>query len=376
MCHSSILISDGKREMFGSSKAVSVTALILYSVVFSEGFLRLFSPQPLIPRYVTGGTDGIRANMRNVSFRQVTPEVDVNIVYNSAGMRDDRPPPPLRRGVGECRIALIGDSYFVGFESDFASSFGARLEADMARRGRPCRVLNFAVSGFGTAEMLVALKNRVIPYDPNVVIMSWHSSDPADNIRSGLYGLDGNGKLIQVSKTFLPGVHISDILMTSLAYRWLIENSQLYSAVRESLGMFFKDKLAEFNGARLSFSKFKGRPTFSVPTSVSHQQVVDALDSALVSAVDEVTRTSGAHLLIFDIPSPISRNKFRSNLYLLQPTIVSRISTADPIDAFTRASRDGRAIYLERGERHWTRLGNAVTAEVAATAIADNGWAR
>jgi hypothetical protein len=117
---------------------VTGLAIIAYAMVFGEIFLRTFKPEPLVPRYVTGGPDGIRANIPNVSFRQWTPEVDVTVRYNDKGMRDDRPAPPLARQAGECRVALVGDSYFVGFESDYAHSFARQLEGLLSRAAGRC----------------------------------------------------------------------------------------------------------------------------------------------------------------------------------------------------------------------------------------------
>ena len=319
-------------------------AAIGYSLVFGETFLRAFKPEPLVPRYVTGSSDGIRANMTDVAFRQWTPEVDVTVRYNDRGMRDDRPAPPLTRVAGECRVALVGDSYFVGFESDYPDSFAYQLESRLAKSGVSVRVLDFAVSGFGTAEDLIVLQKRVAPWRPDVVIMSWHASDPDDNFRSGLFRLDG-GQLVATGKSFLPGVSVSDVLMRYRAYRWLIENSHIYSAVRERSGRFFKALLVSIRGY--------GRAAAAVPPDTGPDPATfdlperdppvgnPALDLALLQASRAASQAMGAQFLLFDVPIYSSRTRFVSpqRLYLGDLPGFATVSALPTFEAVARPDR-------------------------------------
>lgn len=356
-------------------------ACFAYALVFGEMFLRLFDPQPLVPRYVTGSVDGIRANMRNVAFRQWTPEVDVTVRYNDQGMRDDRPAPPFAKAPGECRVALLGDSYFVGFESDYSHSFARQLERALAARGRPVRVLNFAVSGFGTAEDLIVLKRRAARWKPDLVIMSWHASDPADNIRSDLFRLGPGGQLEATGNSFLPGIEVSDDLMAVPGYRWLIENSHLYSAVRERAGMMAKAFLAQLRGQQAAaqidaeaFQSWEGYETMpSLLPPRGPGQGNAELDYALIRAVQAEAKAEGAQFLLFDIPTRRNRMEYVSAIetFLGQP---AGIVTASPLDTFAMAARPERKLYWEKGHIHWTPDGNALAAAVAADAVVRRGW--
>ena len=365
-----------------AGRLVLIVAIVAYGVVFGEMFLRVFAPQPLVPRYVTGSADGIRANMQGTTFRQWTPEVDVRVRYNDRGMRDDRPAPPLQKPVGQCRVALLGDSYFVGFESDFASSFAKRLEDDLAAARTPARVLNFAVSGFGTAEDLIALQRRVAAWKPDVVIMSWHNTDPVDNVRSGLFRLDGD-RLVATGTPFLPGIAISDRLMQVPGYRWLIENSQLYSAVRERAAVAIKALLAKLRGGAVAGDT---DPLGLAASDTPAPEFADALlpprgqghgnprlDLALLRASRDAAGGMGAHFLLFDIPIFRSRTEFLSPqaLYLGDLPGFEMVS---PQQDFTAAGSGSTKLYWEKGHLHWTPRGNALAASVAARAIAARGW--
>lgn len=361
---------------------------LAYALVFGELFLRLLDPQPLVPRFVTGGRDGIRANLPGVAFRQWTPEVDVVVRYNAEGMRDDRAPPPLRKRPGECRVALLGDSYFVGFESDFAHSFGKRLEDDLAQAGTPARVLNFAVSGFGTAEMLVAMRSRVAQWQPDVIIQSWHYSDLADNVRAGLFTVDGattgtDVRLLPTGTPFVPGVEISDRLMRVPGYRWLIENSHLYSAVRERAGTGLKTFLAELRGQKPAADDINALAPVSAPPMLDDPLDVfipdrapgmgnPLLDRALVYASRDTAAAIGAHFLLYEVPTSGARTRLTPVLPLLGP--LGGIVTATPLPDFEAVASPDVKLYYERGHHHWTDLANGIAARAAALALARQGW--
>ena len=355
-------------------------AALAYALVFGELFLRALAPQPLVPRFVTGAPDGIRANIPGVAFRQWTPEVDVTVRYNDAGMRDDRPAPPRARPSGECRIALLGDSYFVGFESDYPHSFAKRLEDDLRAAGANARVLDFAVSGFGTAEMLATIDSRVRPWSPDAVVMSWHASDPNDNVRAGLYRLDGDA-LVATGQPFLPGVEISDRLMRLPGYRWLIENSHLYSAVRERIGTAAKTLLAQLRGQQVAADDAAALvpppPLLPDPADVF---VPDRppnfgnahLDRALIVASHNAAARMGAGFLLYEVPTSGSRIRLTAPLGYLGP--LPGIVTASPIEAFRAIASPSVKLYYEQGHHHWTDLGNAIAAAEAARALRAQGW--
>lgn len=371
-----------RRLLTGAAMAFG---LLLYALVFVELFLRVMAPQPLVPRYVSGGSGGIRDNIPNVAFRQWTSEVDVTVRYNDRGMRDDRPAPPLARPAGTCRVALVGDSYFVGFESDYPSSFAKRLEDGLNAAGVPARVLNFAVSGFGTAEDLITIRDRVAPWRPDLIIMSWHASDSADNVRSRLFRVEA-GRPVPAARSYLPGVTVSDSLLRVPGYRWLIENSHAYSAIRESLAVKIKAILARPSddenappAAAVAAAPMAQRPLrvarpgtppldtgpFQPPRRPGDGNV--ALDRALVFASRDAARQAGATFMLYEIPVASDDRKYYGvvdNALGDLPGIV----WASPLADFRGASPD-RKFYLQRGHRHWTADGNAVAARVAVDAI-------
>ena len=51
--------------------------LVLYTLLFAEGFVRVFDPQPLMPRYISGTDWGVRGNIPHARYWHHTPEIDV-----------------------------------------------------------------------------------------------------------------------------------------------------------------------------------------------------------------------------------------------------------------------------------------------------------
>lgn len=344
--------------------------LFVWALVFGEIFLRTLNPQALVPRYVTGGTDGIRANMPDTTFRQWTPEVNVTLHYNDAGMRDDRPAPPIAKAPGECRIAVLGDSYFAGFESDWPHSYTGQLEEILGRQGIDCRVLNFAVSGFGHAEMLVALDSRAKQWQPDLVVVSIHATDGIDNIRAGLFRMEDDGTLIRTGADYLPGVGISDRLNSFALYRWAQENSHLYSAAREWLGRTGKMLLAKL---RMQGTTDTEDEQANPPENAgSDKSFVGnrAFNQALARALAEQSREMEANILFVEIPTMGTRTRYTSVAAdLLGEDLLTQFPFVSPIGRYREIMNEDTKIYLERGHRHWTELGNHEAAMVTAGAI-------
>ena len=233
----------GGRKRFARAlrRALLAAALVLYTLLFAEGFVRVFDPQPLMPRYITGTPWGVRGNIPNARYWHHTAEVDVEYRINSEGLRADRDY-PKRKSPGTCRIGIFGDSFLFGLEVDLRDSFADRLERRLRELGFPVEVLNFSVGGFGTAEMLQTYEQFGRKFDLDVVLFSWDTSDLTDNVRSDLYRLK-NGKLERANREYLPAVNIQDMLMRHRLYRFVADHSQLYTFVRDRLSLLLKMRL-------------------------------------------------------------------------------------------------------------------------------------
>ncbi|HEV7475939.1 MAG TPA: SGNH/GDSL hydrolase family protein [Pyrinomonadaceae bacterium] len=105
---------------------------------------------------------------------------------NSDGLRDREH--SEAKPEGTFRIAVIGDSYCEAFqvspEEAFWSVMAARLQECDAVRGRKIEVINFGVSGYGTAQELLTLREKVWKYTPDLVLLAvTTNNDITDNSR-------------------------------------------------------------------------------------------------------------------------------------------------------------------------------------------------
>jgi len=106
---------------------------------------------------------------------------------NSDGQRDrehakTKPPDTVR-------IAVLGDSFaeamHVPMEQTFWSLLERKLEECHAYPGKHVEVMNFGVSGYGTAQELMTLRQKVWDYSPDLVLLTFTTyNDVYDNSRA------------------------------------------------------------------------------------------------------------------------------------------------------------------------------------------------
>jgi hypothetical protein len=114
-------------------------------------------------------------------------EGEAYIKINSDGLRDrehDKWKPP-----GTFRIAVLGDSWAEAFQVPMEKAFWAVLEKKLREceslRGRKLEVINFGVSGYGTAQELMTLRSHVWGYSPDLVVLAFNgANDVSDNSRA------------------------------------------------------------------------------------------------------------------------------------------------------------------------------------------------
>lgn len=114
-------------------------------------------------------------------------ENDVYVRINNAGLRDREH--SRQKPAATLRIAVIGDSYAealqVPLEDAFWMVLERRLKACGGLDGRDVEVINFGVSGYGTAQELITLREQVWDYAPDIVVLAvTTNNDITDNSRA------------------------------------------------------------------------------------------------------------------------------------------------------------------------------------------------
>jgi hypothetical protein len=153
--------------------------------VLAESLLRLigfrysafYQPDPTLGVRLRPGAQGNFAR-----------EGNAYVSINSRGWRDEEH--ALAKDPGVFRIAVLGDSFAEALQVDISRTFWKLLERSLNVSyclNRPVEVLNFGVSGFGTAQEYLALKNFAAPFQPDLVLLAFLTGN---DIRNNSYELE------------------------------------------------------------------------------------------------------------------------------------------------------------------------------------------
>lgn len=156
---------------------------LLFGILLCEMMLRLIGfSYPIF--YSTDYYRGVALRPSFEGLYQKEGESYVRI--NRDGLRDREHPKP--KPAGTIRIALLGDSYAealqVPVEQAFWSILERKLQECEAFPGKRVEIINFGVSGYGTGQELVSLRNNVWQYSPDIVLLAFTTNnDVSDNSR-------------------------------------------------------------------------------------------------------------------------------------------------------------------------------------------------
>ena len=106
---------------------------------------------------------------------------------NSDGQRDREH--PTTKPSDTVRIAVLGDSFAEAMHVPVAQTFWSLMERKLeecnAFAGKHVEVMNFGVSGYGTAQELMTLRQKVWDYSPDIVVLVFTTyNDIYDNSRA------------------------------------------------------------------------------------------------------------------------------------------------------------------------------------------------
>ncbi|MDZ7627583.1 MAG: SGNH/GDSL hydrolase family protein [Parvularculaceae bacterium] len=329
--------------------------LTAYALLFAEMFVRAFAPQSFVPRDIAPAPWGVRMNRPGAVYEQRTPEMMSIVSINANGLRADRDF-TREKPAGVRRVAVFGDSYMLGYEASYAEMATTQIERTLVEAKCPVEVLNFAVSGFGTAEMLRTLEKDGLRYAPDVVLFQWHHTDPDDTLRANLYALK-EGALVETGETYLPAMGARRAVEGNPLIRFIAGHSHLFTIVRERASRFVRRAMAGH--------------VFSRKTTggAAEERMAGPLDLAILARAESVSREAGATFFVVDVPSAPARMRFRSSFRLLPPEVAARPTYITPLEAFEKAAGPDQKLYWEKGHRHLTPRGNEVLASVVAARL-------
>jgi hypothetical protein len=169
-------------------------------------------------------------------------EGEAYIKINSDGLRDAEH--PKAKPSNTFRIAVLGDSYPEAFPVAQADAFWSVMQAKLERcgsfAGKHVEVINFGVSGYGTAQELITLREHVWAYSPDLVLLAiTTNNDISDNSRrlkktdEVPYFVYRDGKLaLDDSFKESRGFRLRQSVLSRMG-RWFKDHSRLVQAVNQ-----------------------------------------------------------------------------------------------------------------------------------------------
>ena len=172
--------SKKKRLMF---KFLLVAIGLFFGLLITEIFLRVTGySYPMF--YQTDTTRGyaLSPNMKGWYRKEGKSYVEIN----SDGLRDEEH--SIAKPDNTIRIALVGDSYPEAFQVSLEEAFWKIMQRKLrecgAFGGKQIEIINFGVSGYGTAQEFITLREQVWKYSPDIVILAMTTNnDITDNSR-------------------------------------------------------------------------------------------------------------------------------------------------------------------------------------------------
>lgn len=120
-----------------------------------------------------------------------TREGHALVHVNRDGFRG--PEPQLAHPTDTYRIAVVGDSFTEATQIEYANTFSAVLERELAScaalKGRKVEVLDFGIDGYGTAQELLTMRDHAERFSPDAIVLAFF---PGNDVRNNSVELEGD----------------------------------------------------------------------------------------------------------------------------------------------------------------------------------------
>lgn len=260
-------------------------------------------------------------------------EGEAYIRISSEGLRDrehTKQKPP-----GTLRIAVLGDSFAEALQVPMEKTFWAVMERQFQEcaGSHKIEVINFGVSGYGTALELITLREKVWDYSPDIVVLAMTTgNDISDNSRALKkaedvpYFIERDGQLV-LDDSFLnsPTFRLRrSILNRSL--RWLRNYSRVAQAGFEAYYVIANRATSEQGqkGSPDGVELGQYAAVFQEPTDAVWKDAWRVTERLLVLMRDEVARR-GAKFLVVTLSSGIQVHPERA----AREEFMKRLNTSD-----------------------------------------------
>jgi lysophospholipase L1-like esterase len=317
------------------TKLILVTLSIVVSLSAAEILLRVMGRKYNGSTYTADPLLGW--SLRPGSAAWETEEGVAWTQINSYGYRDQER--TLEKPAGVYRVAVLGDSYTEARQVDLERGFTAlaekALNANHCLATGSLEMLNFGIPGYGTAQELILLRERVWQFKPDLVVLQFHSGNDIFNNERSLnpsaselapYFVLTNGKL-QLDNSFRSNNQFNPLRMRAKnAAANMMNRSVLLQLVYKTMRLVSQKRqqarlenpqtqAADPNALPSNYQKFLMFLPPSLPAMTEAWQVTEAL----VGEFGNEVRSKNVPLLLMILPTgpqinpdPAARDSYRA----------------------------------------------------------------
>lgn len=300
---------SGFLKLYSKNKAINI---MLFIIVLSSCFL--------IAEIVLRSTHIANLSMTepdsvivwrytpNKEYRYSNGENDHPTIvrFNNFGWRDkDR---AIEKAPDTYRIAILGDSFVEALQVELDRTFVTLTERSLNKNSNSkVELINFGRSVFTQTEEFVVLKNEVVKYSPDMVILFFLPTNDIEDVSPEtalsplhpFYYLDNSGNLV-LDTSFTGTLDfkfkslLKPLIQNSAITNLITGNFFLYKQLRES------DKLRKKRDKK-SYSKLHGH--LSLATSTPEKVFSDSyrLNKLLIKAMSDYCKERGITFMLVTI---------------------------------------------------------------------------
>jgi hypothetical protein len=406
-------------------RLIVVAASVVFALLIFEVFLRAVGyTYPVFYQPDESRGYALRPGAEGFYRREGRAYVRVN----SDGLRDREH--AKQKPANTLRVAVVGDSYAEAFQVEQEKAFWSVLERKLAGcpalAGRRVEVINFGVSGYGTAQELITLREKVWDYSPDVVLLAvTTNNDVLDNARAlkltdeiPYFKLRGDALVADDSFRETPSFRLRNSALNRTG-RWLRERLRFVQAIHEAQGAL-KARLDAWRERRRLAREQKQEPPFPAASqtpqpgagtaegtpaeepgtaNVIYREPSDdtwreawRVTEKLLAAMNAEVKAHGARLYVVTLsngiqtfPDPSARDAFARRLGVADLFYPERRFRASgeregfPVYNLApdlQAYADRNRVFLhgtgaQQGNGHWNETGHAVAGELLTQHLCD-----
>lgn len=184
------------------NKRFFLALLAVFGTILALGFfeliLRLTMPAPENLAKLRSSNLFLLENKPGATFPYVRSGEYNNVIsINSSGFRDDEF--VVAREPGTIRIAVLGDSQEEALQVPLYATWQKVMARKLSRESKvKVESYNFGVSGYGTDQQWLTLREKVWSFSPDMVILAFSPNDVGDTFKNRLVEVR-NGRLEVIS---------------------------------------------------------------------------------------------------------------------------------------------------------------------------------